>query len=125
MIHHSDKRYNDFFDWYKVLKNEEEVLFLSTEMREYNIFPYKTSNLKPLIVSNVQQIASVIKGCKLFIGNQSMPLAIASALDIPRIGILYPNSSVFYMNEHSYSKNLSWFLSNDTKYNSKNIGFEI
>jgi len=125
IIHHSDKRNNNLFNWSKILDVNDDIIFVTSNINEYNIFPYKNSKIKLLCASNIAEFASIIKGCKLFVGNQSMPLALASALDVPRIAILYHNSSMFYMNEHSYSKNISWFLSNDIKYNSKNIGIQI
>jgi hypothetical protein len=54
-----------------------------------------------------------------------MPFAMASALDIPRIGILYYNSAMYYQNEISVSKNISWFLDDNNKYNSDQIPIQI
>lgn len=125
IVHHSDRRKNDLFNWNKILQTNEEIFFLTTNSNEYDVFAHKTDNLKPIFVSTVIELASIIKGCKLFIGNQSMPLALASALDVPRIALLFHVDAIFYMNEHSYSNNISWFLSNERKHNSINIGIKI
>ena len=66
-------------------------------------------------------MAAAMNGCKLFIGNQSMPFTIASALDIPRVCELHHASAEFYTGEHKYSDNISWFLNNDIKHNSPNV----
>lgn len=123
LIHHSKSRKNEFFNWSKILEND--VLFLTNHISEYDSFFYKTEKIKPLVISSLDEYKSILKSCKLFIGNQSMPLALASALDVPRIAILYHLDAIFYMDEQSYSKNISWFLTDDNKYNSENVVIKI
>ena len=66
-----------------------------------------------------------INSSKLFIGNQSLPLAIASSLDVLRIAELFHSSAEFYNGEHLYSDNISWFIGNDIKHNSNKINIKI
>jgi len=54
-----------------------------------------------------------IKTSTLFMGNQSSPLAMASALDVPRVAELFGKNIIdyiHYVGEEKYSKNMSWFL---------------
>lgn len=57
--------------------------------REYDDFR-PTCNIPFLPTANFLEFAKVIKGCKLFIGNQSAGFAIADALKVPRIVEISP-----------------------------------
>lgn len=117
VIHHSTKRYNTSFDWNSVFSNaNEEFVFVTYSMDEWDQFPFKNDRLKLKLVSTLEEMSVAINSCKLFIGNQSAPLALASALDVNRIAELFHAESQFYMGENKYSENISWFLNNDQKY---------
>lgn len=122
VIHRSLHRHNPSFDWIKVLEQiKEEVLFLTSSEAEWLNFPYKHyDNITPKIVDTVSEMASCINGCKFFIGNQSAPFALASALDIPRLVELDIEPSPFYMPESKYSENISWYLNEISNHFSKN-----
>jgi hypothetical protein len=122
VIHNSNKRHNNSFNWGQIINViPDDVFFITTNQSEFDSFRIKHDKIKPLIISDVDEMASAINSSRLFIGNQSLPLAIASSLDSPRIAELHPNSAEFYMGEHKYSDNISWFLSNDIKHNSKHV----
>lgn len=52
----------------------------------------------------------IINSCKLFIGNQSLPLAIAHSLDKKRIGVLNDVDKAAYIGEEKIFKNFSYVL---------------
>ena len=55
------------------------------------------SNLKFIEIDNFLQLASIIAGCKFFIGNQSFPFSLAEGLKVKRLlEVCYwcPNVSV-------------------------------
>jgi ADP-heptose:LPS heptosyltransferase len=54
-----------------------------------------------------------IAGCKFFIGNQSSPLAIAHALDVPRLGELSNGDSVHYVGEEEFFPRMNWISDAD------------
>ena len=126
LIHHSNIRHNNNFDWRKIIQgNEDNVLFITNNDSEYNNFKSIHPTIEYYKVSDIYDLVVALNSCKLFIGNQSMPFAMASALEIPRIGILYYVDARYYQNEHNVSKNLSWFLDENSKYNSNNISIVI
>lgn len=76
-------RYNNLFIDYTILDNEN-VWFIGTE-KEFKQFTLHVKNIRHLVVDDFLQLAQYIAGCKLFIGNQSMPFAIAEQLKVKRI----------------------------------------
>jgi hypothetical protein len=127
LIHNSNKRHNEQFNWGSLLDSiDEDVYFLTTSVDEYNAFRFKGHNkVKLYLVKNVNDMAIAINSCRLFIGNQSLPFAIASSLDILRICELHSSSSEFYTGEHKYSEKISWFLNTNNKHNSNLINIQI
>jgi hypothetical protein len=126
LIHQSTKRHNYNFNWQKIIQgNEDNVLFVTNSDSEYNIFKTVFPHIQKYNVVDIYDLAVAIDSCKFFVGNQSMPFAIASALDIPRIGILYSPCETYYKNESNLSKNLSWFLNETDKYNAPVLEIQI
>lgn len=56
------------------------------------------------------QLFSIIGNCVWFKGEQSLPLAIAHALDVPRVGVLNPVDAKAYIGEEKIFKNFSYVL---------------
>lgn len=122
VIHRSIHRHNGSFPWKELLESlqNEEIYFLMASDVEWQKFPYKYSNIKPLHMPTVSEIANSIVECKMFIGNQSAPFSIACSLDVPRLVELDADPAAFYMGESKYSQNISWFLNQSKKYNAPN-----
>lgn len=113
LVHRSLIRKTHSFDWNKILSSKNKIYFLTTseDNREYNEFKnnFNCSNVEPYIALNLWDMAIAINSCKLFIGNQSMPFALASSIDAPRICELnYGNDGSFYESETCHSKNISF-----------------
>lgn len=127
LIHRSIHRHNGQFPWKEILNNikNQEVLFLMVSDIEWQKFPYKYDNVKPLHMPTVSEIANSIAGCKMFIGNQSSPFSIACGLDVPRLVELDADPAAFYMNEIKYTNKISWFLNNENKFNAPNSTLNI
>lgn len=118
LIHRSVHRINGAFPWQSVLdKVEGEILFLTSNMIEWDRFQFKSDRITPLFVPTVSEMAAAIGSCKMFIGNQSAPFAIASALNVPRLVELDADPARFYIDEIKYSDKISYFLDHNTKYN--------
>lgn len=119
LVHRSKHRWGGF-RWEEVLnKIGEEVIFITSNPKEIDIFPVKT-NVKLLVVNTIAEMASALASCRYFIGNQSAPFSLASALDIPRMVELESGVWKFYKDEIQYSQNLSWHLSEKEKYCTNN-----
>ena len=107
VIHRSQQRHNKAFGEYFESLTETPV-FLTTNELEYDNFEYK-GRAELLLVKTITEMAIAIRSSKLFIGNQSAPFAIASALDVNRICELCPHdASPFYLDEIKYSKKLKF-----------------
>jgi len=69
---------------YTYLSKFNNIVFLGVES-EYEDMKQYLPNLKWQQVDDFLQMAQMIAGCKLFIGNQSFPYAIAEGLKVPRL----------------------------------------
>lgn len=69
---------------YSFLKKIDKIGFIGLE-DEYEDMKTYIPHLEHFAVSDALQMASLISGCKLFIGNQSFPFAIAEALKVKRV----------------------------------------
>ena len=87
----------------------ENCEFVTNDQMEWDLFPYK-DKAQLHLVKTISEMAIAINSGKLFIGNQSAPLAIASALDVPRVCELDYDPAPFYMGEEKYSNNIKWYL---------------
>lgn len=117
LIHKSLSRTNPEFPWAKILASiPEEVLFITSDIEEWNQFAFKTDKTRLLLAPTISEMALAISSSKFFVGNQSCPFAIASAFDVPRLAELDHFLGMFYGEEFRYSANISWFLKRDMMY---------
>lgn len=85
---------------------ENEVVFLGSPY-DYNQFPFH-HRIPQIIPETLDDWLMTIARCELFIGNQSSPLAMASALNVKRIAELLPTTypdGMHYKNEGQYYMN--------------------
>lgn len=116
IIHRSHNRNNNLFPYKTILDSiSNEIIFLTSFESEWEAFEYKNDRMSLRVVSNIEEMAICINSCKYFIGNQSLPFALASSLDVPRLVELNPADAIFYMGETRYSNNISWFLDDTHK----------
>jgi len=122
LIHKSMHRNNPAFPWSKMFANpKEDVLFITSNLDEWKTWTdgqwkiFKTDRIKMLFIPTISEMAVAISSCRLFVGNQSAPFALACAFDVPRLVELDYDPSKFYMGETRYSDNISWFLNDKTK----------
>lgn len=126
LIHRSLHRINGEFPWRRLLGNlQEDVLFLTSNEKEWESFAFKNNKISMHYVSSITEMTTAINSCKMFIGNQSAPFAIACALDKLRMVELDADPAKFYMDENKYSNNISWFLNNENKFSSPNALLQL
>lgn len=78
-------RYHDFFPWDVLSEYLDKCIFIGYE-EEHEAFVKETGMpVKYHKPSSIMNIAEIISGAKLFIGNQSFPYSIAEAMKIPRV----------------------------------------
>ncbi|MXV15639.1 glycosyltransferase family 9 protein [Hufsiella ginkgonis] len=83
VVARSSRYRNPMID-YSFLSAYGNILFVGVE-EEYLDMKKSIPALRWHPVSDFYELASVIAGCRLFIGNQSFPFSIAEALKVPRI----------------------------------------
>lgn len=87
---------------YSFLGRYDNIAFIGVKS-EYEEMKKIVPNIEWVQVSDFYQLAGIIKGAKLFIGNQSLPYAIAEGLKTPRILEVYPKmANVIPEGENGY-----------------------
>lgn len=83
IVARSERYRNNGID-YKFLSNYNNVFFLGVDS-EYEDMKKYASNLGRIQIENFLEMAQIIRGAKLFIGNQSFPFSLAEGMKVPRI----------------------------------------
>ena len=83
--HYHDK---EEIDWKLLSDYKKDILFIGLDY-EYREFERKYFDVKRRICSNALEIAELIKGSNLFVGNQSLCFALAEAMKCPRVLEVY------------------------------------
>ncbi|HMI79371.1 MAG TPA: hypothetical protein VK484_11290 [Ferruginibacter sp.] len=89
---------------YSFLSRYKKILFVGVQV-EYEEMKQMIPGIEYRQVDNFLQLAQLIMGCKLFIGNQSFPFSIAEGLKARRLMELYfqaPNVSVAGENGYDF-----------------------
>ena len=77
-------RYRDEeFPWNDIYKKVNKDSFFIGTSEEHKDFCNKFGYIKHYIVKDALEMAEIINGCELFIGNQSFPCSLAIALNVP------------------------------------------
>lgn len=97
--------YNDIVNKYK-----DNLIFISSNEKDYEIFPYK-SQIPFLKMETLDDWFTSLNSCYMIISNLTGPAAIAHALDKLRI-IELPETVDSYhcIGEEKYSKNIYWYI---------------
>lgn len=111
LVHRSKHRHNAAFPMQELKDSFIDPLFVTTDINEHILFEKECGKIELLLVKDIWELASTIAGCAFFFGNQSAPLALACALDVPRNAELDHDPAPFYIGEERYSKNMNWWLS--------------
>ena len=77
-------------------------------LQEYQNF--NRPEIPHIVPHTLEQMFALIGSCGNFIGNQSLPLAIAHTLDVPRIAVLNEVDKKAYIGEEKIFKNFGYVL---------------
>ena len=102
LINRSTNRHIPNFPWKNIVSNLS-CHFITQDINQYHHFPYKTQTIL-LDIKDFSNFVNEIGNCRLFIGNQSAPLAIAYALGKYCMGELHGTDTGQYMNLDKYNK---------------------
>jgi len=100
IVVHRSPRYHGSVD-HSFLYEVDEDLFCVGSAEERA--PFEAIGARPVITKDVRKLAAVINGCGVFIGNQSLPLALVAGLGKPRMieeSNRLPNVTFGGPNEH-------------------------
>jgi len=107
-------RYRNPYISYHFLKNHtNRIVFIGTKdecdsfCKEWGLGDESGNYIYRLAVNDFYKVAQAIKGCKFFIGNQSLAWHIADAMKVPRIlevCVEYPNTFPTGPNGYSFVK---------------------
>jgi hypothetical protein len=107
----ANPKINKDFPYEEVMKAYPgQIIFIGTEIKDYDLFPYK-DECEFRQIGDIDDWFTTINSAALYIGNLSGPSHIASALDKKRIIELPMNIDLcHWVGEEKYSDNLGWFI---------------
>ena len=106
IINRSSTRHEDSFPWESIV-TKNKCIFISFTGKDFIDFPFR-SKVGYIRVSSFDEMATIINSCKFFIGNQSMPLALAYCMFKPCLGELCYDASFCYTGLEKYNPNYSF-----------------
>lgn len=90
VIARSQRYHNDGFPWNVILAKHRNCLFVGSE-GEHQEFVRTAGNVEFYPTKDLLELAEIINGSHLFVGNQSCPFWIAAGLGVPLIQESWPN----------------------------------
>ncbi len=85
LVHRSFRYRNDKFPWQRIVSTYEGRIGFIGFLDEYKDFTANFGMIHYVDAHDFLQVARLIKGCQLFVGNQSSPLAVAHGMFHPTI----------------------------------------
>jgi hypothetical protein len=94
----------------QVMSQFSRKIFVTSETNQYDEFPLK-DECELLVPNSLMEMCQIMCSCNSFLGNQSGPLAIASAMNVPRIGELMGyRAHLHYLNDNIWYDNVEFFI---------------
>lgn len=91
VLNRTARYHNPTFDYTALRGYQDRITFVGLP-EEFRVISAKLPNIKYHPVDDFYQLAQVISGCNLFIGNQSMAYAIAEQMKHPRVVEICPTA---------------------------------
>lgn len=85
VINWTERYPNEFFPWQEIVNHYGDTAFFVGLEREHQLFSARYGIIEYRPTKNLLELAELIAGCELFIGNQSVANAIAEGLKKPLI----------------------------------------
>lgn len=90
VINRTPRYQNPFFPWKKIVEHYGDLLLFVGTTSEHEAFTRAFGSVAHRPINTLKEMAQVIAGCELFIGNQSSPCAVAEGLKKPLIQEVSP-----------------------------------
>ncbi len=85
LINRTSRYNNQFFQWRQIVEHYGDLILFVGHDTEYSSFCSAFGKVERVAARNLMDIASLVSGCELFIGNQSCANALAEGLKKPII----------------------------------------
>jgi len=112
IIHRRDDRSpwtpNVEFQYRNILDQFDKKIFIDNKPDEYEKFKLK-NEVDLEIVTGLEDLLSAISGCKMILTNPTGPLAMATSMNVPRIGELHQHTVNHYAHDHLWYDNVEFF----------------
>lgn len=89
-IHRTGRYQNQFFRWKSVMDRYSDVAFFMGTVDEHKRFTEEFGRIEYIQTRDLLEMAQLIAGSEMFMGNQSVGLAIAEGLKHPRVAEICP-----------------------------------
>lgn len=83
-------RYHGVFDWQELSPWVDRCVFVGSPAEHEDFMSCTGMNMRRVETPTWEDLASVIRGGKLFVGNQSLAYSMAEAMKVPRVLESYP-----------------------------------
>ena len=112
LINYSLYRKNNYISWkfLKEIQSKFDIYFICNDKNQYYNFKKESFDINILYVEKMEDMVDYIYNCKFFIGNLSLPLAIAYACHKPCYSILSNTKDDYHqLGLHSYLKFINYY----------------
>lgn len=119
IINRSLIRHNRNFPWENLVKCNK-CTFVSFIDSDYEKFPFK-DNVEFIHLNTFTELVTILNSCRLFIGNLSMPSAVAIAMNIPCLIEYQGIDANNVIGLEVYNDNLNWISERNVYFNERLI----
>jgi hypothetical protein len=123
IINRSIRRQIKEFPWREIV-SQNQCIFISFNQEDYDAFEFKEF-VEFIKVNSFDEMVTVINSCKYYIGNQSMPLALAYGLHKPCLAEIYPEAAAYYCGLEKFHPSYSWISPSDSFLNLESFNIKI
>jgi hypothetical protein len=112
ILNRTARYHNPTFDYSILRRYQDKIKFVGLP-DEYRIISAKLPDISHIEVKDFAELCGIIKGCELFVGNQSMAYAIAEVMKHPRVVEICPTAhNVIPTGDNGYG---AWTIMNLTQ----------
>jgi len=100
------------FQYKNILDQFDKKIFIDNKPEEYEKFFFK-NEVEFQLIEDLHDMLKAISGCKMILANPTGPLAMATVMNVPRIGELFQHTINHYAHDHLFYDDVEFFDSNN------------